>query len=194
MSSKNDIINNIRRHVSAEYAMPERSVEAVKFANPVAEFLEISRFAGGDALLLKEGEDLNTLIKTLYPETLRIASNLPEITVASFNPDEMDDPHNLNGVELAIVRGEFGVAENGCVWIPQNVRQKALYFIAENLVILLDKNRIVNNMHEAYEYIAGYDYDYGFGVFISGPSKTADIEQALVIGAHGAKSVRIILI
>ncbi|MDR1582414.1 MAG: LUD domain-containing protein [Prevotellaceae bacterium] len=193
MSSKNDIINSIRRNVVPKYDMPEINAGAIRFDNPVAEFLEISRFVGGDAVLLKEGEDINTLIKTLYPDAKMIASNLPEITVASFNPDETDDPHNLNGVELAIVKGELGVAENGCVWIPQNVKQKALYFIAENLVIILNKNKIVNNMHEAYEYVAGNGNDYGFGVFISGPSKTADIEQALVIGAHGAKSVRVIL-
>lgn len=191
MSSKNDIINNIRRHVSTEYDMPEIRVEAVKFDNPVAEFLEISRSVGGDAVMLKEGEDINTLIRALYPKAVTVATNLPGITIPSFNPDETDDPHSLDGVELAIVKGEFGVAENGCVWIPQNVKQKALYFIAENLVIVLDKNRIVNNMHEAYERIAASDY--GFGVYISGPSKTADIEQALVIGAHGAKSVMIIL-
>jgi L-lactate dehydrogenase complex protein LldG len=191
MSSKKDIIDNIRRHVSTEYSMPEINIEAIKFDNPVAEFLEISRFVGGEAVLLKEGEDINTLIRSLYPGAVTIASNLPEITISSINPDDTDDPHNLNGIELAIVKGEFGVAENGCVWIPQNVQQRALYFISENLVILLDKNRIVNNMHEAYEYIAGRDYD--FGTFISGPSKTADIEQALVIGAHGAKSVMLIL-
>ncbi|MDR2027455.1 MAG: LUD domain-containing protein [Prevotellaceae bacterium] len=191
MSSKNDIINNIRRHVSTEYDMPEIRVEAVKFDNPVAEFLEISRSVGGDAVMLKEGEDINTFIRALYPKAVTVATNLSGITIPSFNPDETDDPHSLDGVELAIVKGEFGVAENGCVWIPQNVKQKALYFIAENLVIVLDKNRIVNNMHEAYERIAASDY--GFGVYISGPSKTADIEQALVIGAHGAKSVMIIL-
>jgi L-lactate dehydrogenase complex protein LldG len=192
MSSKNDIINNIRRHVPAEYEMPEIALAAVRFDNPVAGFMEISRFVGGDAVLLKENENINTLIRTLYPEAETIASNLPGITVATCNPDATDDPHNLNGVELAVIRGELGVAENGCIWIPQNVKHKAIYFIAENLVILLDKNKIVNNMHEAYEYIAGNDY--GFGVFISGPSKTADIEQALVMGAHGAKSVMVILI
>jgi L-lactate dehydrogenase complex protein LldG len=191
MSSKNDIIDNIRRNIVPKYDMPEIKIEAIKFANPVAEFLEISRFVGGDAILVKEGDDINTLIRTLYPDAVTVASNLPEITIASFDPDETDDPHNLNGVELAIVKGELGVAENGCVWIPQNVKQKALYFIAENLVIVLDRNKIVNNMHEAYEYISGNNY--GFGVFISGPSKTADIEQALVIGAHGAKSVRVIV-
>jgi L-lactate dehydrogenase complex protein LldG len=191
MSSKNDIIDNVRRHVSIEYDMPEIKIDAIKFGDPLGEFIEISRFVGGDAVLLKAGEDINALIKSLYPDVVTIASNLTGIIISSFNPDETEDPHNLNGVELAIVKGEFGVAENGCVWISQNVKQKALYFITENLVILLDKNRIVNNMHEAYENIAGKDY--GFGIFISGPSKTADIEQALVMGAHGAKSVRIIL-
>ncbi|MDR1887637.1 MAG: LUD domain-containing protein [Prevotellaceae bacterium] len=192
MSSKNDILNNIRRHVSVKYDMPEIKINAVKYDSAVSEFMEISRFVGGNAVLLKEDENINALIRTLYPDAETIASNLPEIAISSCNPDETDDPHDFNGVELAVVRGELGVAENGCVWIPQNVKEKALYFIAENLVIVLDKNRIVNNMHEAYEHVARSSY--GFGVFISGPSKTADIEQALVIGAHGAKSTTVILI
>ncbi|MDR1406136.1 MAG: LUD domain-containing protein [Prevotellaceae bacterium] len=192
MSVKNDIIDNIRRHVATKYDMPEIRIDAVRYDDPVSEFIEVSRFVGGDAVLLKEGEDINTLVKALYPDAGIIASNLPEITLPACNPDETDDPHNLNGVELAIVRGELGVAENGCVWIPQNIKQKALYFIAENLLIVLDRNKIVNNMHEAYEYVSASNY--GFGVFISGPSKTADIEQALVIGAHGAKSTRVVLV
>ena len=86
----------------------------------------------------------------------------------------------------------YGVAENGAVWIEQDVKQRAIYFIAEKLVILLDKNKIVNNMHEAYKLID--TGEYGFGTFISGPSKTADIEQALVMGAHGARDVMVVLI
>ena len=78
---------------------------------------------------------------------------------------------------MAVVEGAFGVAENGAVWIPQNVKHKALYFIAEALVIVLDRHSLVHNMQEAYELLAGQTYP--FGTFISGPSKTADIEQAL---------------
>lgn len=98
---------------------------------------------------------------------------------------------DLNGTDIAVVKGEIGVAENAAVWIPQTVKYKALYFIAEKLVIVLDKNRIVSNMHQAYERVK--DEKYKFGTFISGPSKTADIEQALVMGAHGARDVLVIL-
>ena len=91
-----------------------------------------------------------------------------------------------------VIDGKIGVAENGAVWIEQDVKQRAIYFIAEKLVILLDKNKIVNNMHEAYKLID--TGEYGFGTFISGPSKTADIEQALVMGAHGARDVMVVLI
>ena len=98
----------------------------------------------------------------------------------------------LDGTDVAVVEGEWGVAENGAVWIPQTVRHKALYFIAEALVILLDRRRLVSNMHEAYRQIK--DEKYKFGTFISGPSKTADIEQALVKGAHGARETLVILL
>ena len=59
--------------------------------------------------------------------------------------------------------------------------------------IVLDRKNIVNNMHEAYDRI-GMDDRYNFGTFISGPSKTADIEQALVMGAQAARGVTVVLV
>lgn len=191
MSSRNDILGNVKRHIQSGYDMPDIDINAIKYIDKIAQFTEMSRFVGGQAITAKEGEDINAVIRSLYPEAKKIASNLPDISIATFNPDNTTNPVNLNGTDLAIVKGEIGVAENGCVWIPQNVKEKALYFISEYLVIVLDKANVVNNMHEAYERITMNDY--GFGVFISGPSKTADIEQALVVGAHGAKGVTIIL-
>lgn len=191
MSTKEDILNNVRRHIRKTYDMPEIDIKGIEYPDKTAQFIEISKFVGGDAILLAEGKDINSVIKELYPEAKNICSNLTDIDIATINPDKVDNPHDLSSIDLSIIEGEVGVAENGCVWIPQNVRQKVIYFISEYLVIVLDKNKLVNNMHEAYKNIQFSDK--GFGVFISGPSKTADIEQSLVVGAHGAKGVTVIL-
>ena len=191
MNSKNNILGNIRRHITDRYEMPDIDIEGIQYPDKVAQFIEISKAVGGDAIVLKEGEDINEVIRSLYADAKVIASNLPDITIATINPDNAADPHELNGIDLAIIEGEVGVAENGCVWIPQNVKEKVVYFISEYLVIVLDRKAVVNNMHEAYDRLTFNDY--GFGVFISGPSKTADIEQSLVVGAHGAKAVTVIL-
>lgn len=135
---------------------------------------------------------VDRIIRKVYPDAKRIASNLPEVTCATINPDELEDPRELAGTDVAVVRGAFGVAENGAVWIPRAFRHKAMLFVPEALVILLDRRNIVSNMHEAY---TAENFDsYDFGSFIAGPSKTADIEQALVIGAHGPRDVTVILL
>ncbi|MFT3994103.1 MAG: LUD domain-containing protein [Dysgonomonas sp.] len=191
MSSKNSILENVKRHISTQYDMPDLDIDGIQYPDKIAQFIDISKAVGGHAVLLNEGEDINAIISGLYPDAKVIASNLPEINIATINLDNTADPHDLNGTDLSIIRGEVGVAENGCIWIPQNVKEKVAYFISEYLVIILDKQNIVNNMHEAYDKIEFNEY--GFGVFISGPSKTADIEQALVVGAHGAKGVTVLL-
>ena len=191
MSTREDIIRKLNQHSVIRYEMPEINLDAITYSDKVNQFLEISQFVGGSACLLKEGEDINALIRSLYPDAIQIASNLPEISIATINPDEVEDPHLLDNLDVSVIEGEIGVAENGCVWIPQQVRQKVIYFISEYLVILLDRDKLVSTMHEAYNQIK--DKEYGFGVFISGPSKTADIEQALVVGAHGARGVTVIL-
>ena len=141
---------------------------------------------------MESGRDVNELIRELYPDAKEIASNLPEITIATRNPDDVGRARDLNGTDVGIIRGEFGVAENACVWIPQTMKEKAVCFISENLVILLPKSQIVNNMHEAYSRIKFNDY--GYGTFISGPSKTADIAQVLVMGAQAARSATVLLL
>jgi len=104
-----------------------------------------------------------------------------------------DDPHGLENVELAILEAHFGVAENGACWITEDrMIERALPFIAQNLALVIHKKDIVLHMHEAYQRIA--DAGYGFGTFIAGPSKTADIEQSLVLGAHGPRSMTVFLI
>jgi len=193
MSSKEDILKKYRSNIREQFDMPDLSdIQAVTYPDPLLQFINMTKSVGGNAIEVEEGKDVNKLIRELFPDAIEIASNLPEITIATRNPDEVDCASDLNGTDVGVIRGKFGVAENACVWIPQTMKEKAVCFISENLIILLPKSQIVNNMHEAYRRIEFNDY--GYGTFISGPSKTADIAQVLVMGAQAARSATVLLL
>ena len=193
MSKKEDILSKYRSNIKQRFDMPDLTdIQDITYPDPLVQFISMTESVGGKVVEVEPGQDINVLIKELYPEAKEIASNLPEITIATRNPDTCGSPQALNGTDVGVVKGVFGVAENACVWIPQTMVEKAVCFISENLVILLDKKQIVNNMHEAYKRIEFNDY--GYGSFISGPSKTADIAQVLVMGAQAARSATVLLI
>ena len=195
MANKDDILKRYRANVREKFDMPDLSdIKGITYPDPLVQFIKMTESVGGHVIEVKEGQDVNQLVKDLYPEAKEIASNLPEITIATRNPDTVGRARDLNGTDVGIIRGQFGVAENACVWIPQTMKEKAVCFISENLVILLPKSPIVNNMHEAYKRIE-FDKEYdGYGTFISGPSKTADIAQVLVMGAQAARSATVLLL
>ena len=193
MANKEDILSRIRKNIKEKYDMPRLDdIQGITYPDPLAQFISMTETVGGKVVELEPGKDINELVRELYPEAKEIASNLPEVTIATRNPDTCGSPQALNGTDVGIIRGVFGVAENACVWIPQAMQEKAVCFISENLVILLKKSEIVNNMHEAYKRIEMNDY--GYGTFISGPSKTADIAQVLVMGAQAARSATVVLL
>jgi len=99
----------------------------------------------------------------------------------------------LEGIDLVVLRGALGVVENGAIWLAEEaMAHRALPFVAMHLVLLLRADQLVADMHGAYA-VLSRDTS-GFGVFVSGPSKTADIERALVIGAQGPRSLLMVVI
>jgi len=193
MTSKEIILGKIRKNnVVPKIDLPEYDNFGITYENKFEQFSKMIQTVGGDAISTNE-EKLDEKILSLYDDEKIIVSNVIESKLGNFVANDENDPHNLKHIDLAIVKGEFAVAENGAVWIKNNDnRHRSLYFIAQNIIIVVKKSDILNNMHEAYEKIS-FD-DKGYGVFVSGPSKTADIEQSLVIGAHGPKSGYVIFI
>ena len=132
MSSREDILASIRQHTQTRYDKPDiADMKRLSYPDKIEQFCAISRAVGGTAVVLGEGEDVNTVIRRTYPDAMRIASVLPDISCATFNPDNLDDPKELDGTDVAVVKGEIGVAENGAIWIPQTVKYKAIYFISQ---------------------------------------------------------------
>ena len=188
---KEELFDKLRRNTREQFDMPDLTINAIKYPDTVKQFIEMSQTVGGKVKCIKKEDDVNKVIRELYPDAKVFASNVPGIE-ADLNPDTVAEAKDLNGTDVGILQGELGVAENGCIWVPQTMKEKAVCFISEELVILLDRNNIVDNMHEGYKRIRVPEL--GYGCWISGPSKTADIEQALVMGAQAARGVTVLII
>lgn len=94
--------------------------------------------------------------------------------------------------DFFIYESSLGVCENGALWCHNLQNDRKKLFLSNDLIITIKKENLVANMHQAYEKISFSNK--AFGTFISGPSKTADIEQALVLGAHGAMGLYIVIV
>ena len=192
MSSREFILNQISQNKPSLSPLPKVPLFERTDVQLLAHFIQTLEFVGGKAIELNENESIETKIVEIYPNVTKIWSNV-SIT-NSIKSIEYDHSHDTEEVELIIIKGEFGVSENAAIWIPAyTLSHRVLPFITQHLIILLDKTQLVWNMHQAYQRLEELN-NSGFGVFISGPSKTADIEQSLVIGAHGSRSLTVILL
>jgi len=163
--------------------------DLLRFSNRQAAFLEALEKAGGRGFVI-EKERIEEKITELFPDTS--VGSIYSYGCRILDPNNLEDPHDLQNLDVALIHGEFGVCENGAVWISEERnRHRALYTIVSHLVIVLPKRELVDTMIEAYERM---EKPAGYALFLSGPSKTADIEQSLVIGAHGARSLTVLLV
>ena len=193
MTTRDSMLARISKNKPDALPLPDVPTFVIDTDDLYTRFDETLTFVGGTLLDLSIGSGtLVDYLRQTFPTAERIASSvpLPGLTTTYVGPET--DKNELERVDVAVLRGEFAVAENAAVWVPEpNMLHRALPFIAQYLVLVVDKIRLVPNMHIAYQLIDRDSLSYG--VFIAGPSKTADIEQSLVIGAHGARSLTVVL-
>ena len=189
MTSRERILNIIKINKPTELPLPEVPLfgEGEAF---LEQFQVVLTSIGGRVVEVKDQTEINFFIKENFSNALRIASNVVE---SNFIVNQNTSTADLALIDVAILRGSFGVAENGAIWLPESAMlHRALPIITQHLCLILNKKNIVPNMHHAY-LLTNNEPLVDYGIFIAGPSKTADIEQSLVIGAHGARSMTVFL-
>lgn len=173
-----------------QYSHPHEGIK-----DPDESFKIILEAVGGECHFVKSYDELKDRLATcdIYKSAGQICSCLKEVEKGNVDINSVEKVQDLKDVDLAIVRGEFGVGENAAVWVNADaLKHRGVLFLSENLILIIDSGKIVPDMESAYGLIDFNKLKSGY--FISGPSKTADIEQCLVIGAHGAKSLIVFVI
>ena len=195
-SSRDTVLDRLRQARPPPVALPDVATSPVRFDDLPARFAQAVTDVAGTCLRVPGLPEAAAAVRGLpvVQSARQIVSLVPEVVAGTVSLGGVADPHLLEGVDLAVVPGEFGVAENGAVWLTDAVlkERRAVLFVTQHLVLVVPAQELVHTMHDAYARLRlGAP---GFGLFIAGPSKTADIEQALVIGAHGARSATIVLV
>jgi L-lactate dehydrogenase complex protein LldG len=195
MASRDEILAAIRKHQPASSELPALNGQWITYPDRLAQFSGTILAIGGGFIRAASAAEADRQLSEIaaYRDAKQTVSIVPGIGQGNVDLAAIADAHQLETVDFAVLPGEFGVAENGAVWATdRGLKHRAIYFIVQHLALVIAADQIVDNMHQAYERLQFERAE--FGTFIAGPSKTADIEQSLVIGAHGPRSLTVICV
>ena len=216
MSSRNTILATIRKNLPRPAVpLPEppesngkRVLSALGYKEHFTNLPEIQHSPGDTDLLSSFQKQLEAMggrwftvadaagirakVPELFPDAKVVCSAVPEV-LGTRRVEKISDPHELNDVDVGVVRSPLAVAEAGAVWLTEpDLVVNALGVLAQHLIVLLDPSAVVPNMHDAYERVALGSSPYG--LFMAGPSATGDIEGVIIHGAQGARSLTVLLV
>ncbi len=193
MTTREKILEAVLKNQPDKTDLPDTSLFKGDKSSVVQKYTDVFSAIGGSCFLAENIETVKELIIKNFDGSKRIVTTLPELSSSFELISGNVDPHSYNDIELAIIKAHFAVGENGAVWLTDEVMgQRIIPYICQHLAVIVNAETIVPTLHEAYEKIGAGDY--GFGGFIGGPSKTADIEQALVLGAHGPLTMTVFIL
>jgi len=195
--SREKILAAVKKNEFSQAQLPDLEALNSLTANSGDLALQYTTIASAGGSFVYEVADMDAIKAILQKEfkpDVKIVSGIKELddyTYAAAVAGEL--AHSFADVELTILQSNLGVAENGALWLTESeMNVRVLPFISQHLAVVISRKALVPTMAQAYTKIG--NADYGYGAFISGPSKTADIEQSLVIGAHGPRSLSVFIL
>ncbi|MDO9374572.1 MAG: LUD domain-containing protein [Ferruginibacter sp.] len=195
MPGRETILNAARKNKPAFIEAPPAWAEGASIAPEqlTQKFIKTLESIGGKVIQCNDYDPIRAKLQEQLATGRFIANTIQGLGATSTEVQTNSNAQSLEPVEMAFIAGTLAVAENGAVWVYESqLLNRLLPFICQHLVLVVSRETLVSTMHAAYRKldIAAE----GYGVFIAGPSKTADIEQSLVIGAHGARSLLVYLV
>jgi L-lactate dehydrogenase complex protein LldG len=194
MSAKTKILSRIKRGMAPSVELPDLSIADTWGGEVNFDILKQTiETVGGEMHVVDTILDIDTKLNKMFQNSKMTYSNVEDLNFGNVELTDDFTAHDLAKLKVAVLKGQFAVEENGSIFISdESMGNRMIPTITEYLVLVIPKSEVVKNMHEAYKKIDLRSFEYG--TFISGPSKTADIESTLVFGAHGAKNLTVFLV
>ena len=189
--SRQAILDNIRQSRHEDFPLPDVPLFDVE-GDPIKNFITNLESFDGKAIRFNSREEaIEWLKNNIVSEGKNVFSAIPDFS-GNFPISKVDDPHDAHVIDTCIGEGLLGVGETGSVWVTDSSLGKgACALMSTDLYLLLDSDKIVSGIHQAYNLINLRENPYGS--FYSGPSATADIEAVRVTGAQGEISLTILM-
>ena len=205
MTTRDALLKKLRGNLLEAVARPDLSGEAwTRYDDPLAHFEEVLISVGGVPVRVADAAAADAALRSspVWRDAAQTVSLVPGVGETTAGLGGVPDVHELAGVDVAVFAGHFAVAENAAVWLDfSRADHRGLAVLAQHLALVVPASEVEQTLHAAYARLADADGTHrqkfgrgGFGMFVAGPSKTADIEQSLVIGAHGARSLTVYLV
>jgi L-lactate dehydrogenase complex protein LldG len=168
--------------------------EAVKYAIDLCLERPLNRYQIGDEPVATEGTRKVIAAPALSPPEYGLLAEKS----AAHSIDCLDSGlrNHLSGVDVGLTYGDLGLAETGTLVLncPDEELRLAT-MVCEYHVCVVPKSKIYADGYEAREQLRTFMLDApNYTAFITGPSRTADIERVLSIGVHGPLELHILIL
>jgi L-lactate dehydrogenase complex protein LldG len=195
--SREKILAAVKKNQFTHAPLPDLEILSTLTATGddlVQQYTSVASAGGSFVYEVKDLDAIKAILHKEFKPDVKIISGIQELGEYTYAGNVLEESsHSFADAELTILQSNLGVAENGALWLTESqMNIRVLPFISQHLAVVIGKDTLVPTMAQAYAQIG--NADYGYGAFISGPSKTADIEQSLVIGAHGPRSLSVFIL
>jgi len=200
-SARERILSRIRAAMPEESNRQQTVEQLIRpriNANHLTQFREKLELGSGHLTLVESYQQAALVIENFIseqklPARLRLA---PALKHMNWNSELEISYGKSDGNDLVSVTPAFcAIAESGSVVLLSSPESPtSLNFLPDVHFVLVEMSQLVTHIEDAWAKLRQLDGIPRAINIITGPSKTADVEQTLQIGAHGPRQLRVILI
>lgn len=141
-------------------------------------------YDGSYRMFETRSQAIDWINRELSSSQASIYSNVKEIK-GNASDEDFECRADMHTIEICVAEASMGIGETGSLLVDNTaLGTTAAALFATDMILLIDRTKIVEGVQHAYSQINLADHQYS--AFFTGPSATADVEAVRVTGAQGA--------